>query len=127
QSGIETVGQPPLGFTTDSEGYLIPNCEFYAEDYNEDLIQLIEERTKLESKKANITNFREEDALKQQRDKLKEIIQDTQEDYVKGDIADTGMYETKVEELTEKLSTIESRLAEKEAKSRHKSSRIPFR
>ena len=30
------VGQPPLGFTTDSDGYLIPNCEFYGEDYNED-------------------------------------------------------------------------------------------
>lgn len=30
------VGQPPLGFTTDSDGYLIPNIEMYGEDYNED-------------------------------------------------------------------------------------------
>lgn len=29
------VGQPPLGFTTDADGYLIPNCEFYGEDYND--------------------------------------------------------------------------------------------
>lgn len=31
----EWVGQPPLGFTTDSDGYLIANVDFY-EDYNED-------------------------------------------------------------------------------------------
>jgi len=31
----EWVGQPPIGFTTDDEGYLIPNIEFY-EQYNPD-------------------------------------------------------------------------------------------
>ena len=30
------VGQPPLGFTTGVDGYLIPNCEFCGEDYKED-------------------------------------------------------------------------------------------
>jgi len=30
------IGQPPLGFMTDADGYLIPNCEFYGEDYNGD-------------------------------------------------------------------------------------------
>ena len=30
------VGKPPLGFTTDDDGYLIPNIEFYGEDYNPD-------------------------------------------------------------------------------------------
>lgn len=31
----EWVGQPPIGFTTDDEGYLIANIGFY-EDYNDD-------------------------------------------------------------------------------------------
>lgn len=31
----EWVGQPPIGFTTDADGYLIPNIEFY-DGYNPD-------------------------------------------------------------------------------------------
>ena len=105
----------------------IDEYEDAAEDYNEDLTGLIEERAMLESQKANLTNFRKAESLKQERDRLKDIIQETQEDYVKGDIADTEIYETKVEELTEKLSSVESELAEIEAKSEHRTSRIPFR
>lgn len=30
------VGNPPLGFTTDGDGYLIPNVEFYGDEYNEE-------------------------------------------------------------------------------------------
>lgn len=30
------VGQPPLGFTTDSDGFLIPNIEVYSDDFNPD-------------------------------------------------------------------------------------------
>jgi len=32
----QRVGQPPLGSTTDADGYLVPNCEFYGNDYNPD-------------------------------------------------------------------------------------------
>jgi hypothetical protein len=105
----------------------IDEYETAAEDYNQDLIKLIEERTTLESLKANLTNFRREKALNQEKEQLKDIIQETQEDYVKGDIADTDMYETKVEELTEQLSSIESELAEIEAKNQSENSWIPFR
>lgn len=97
------------------------------ENYNQELIEMIEERAELESQKANITNLKEEKALKQERDKLKEIIKESQEDYVRGNIADTGMYETKVEELTEKLSTVESELAEKEAKSKKNKSKLQLK
>ena len=105
----------------------IDEYETAVEDYNQDLIELIEERTALESRKANLTNFRREKALNQEKEQLKDIIQETQEDYVRGDIADTDMYETKVEELTEQLSSIESELAEIEAKNQSENSWIPFR
>jgi hypothetical protein len=95
--------------------------------YNQELIDLIEERTELQSMKANITNLKREESLRQERDKLKEIIAQSQEDYVKGDIADTGMYETKVEELTEKLSTVESELAEIEAKSKKNNRKLQLK
>ncbi|MFB6175516.1 MAG: hypothetical protein ABEJ87_06135, partial [Candidatus Nanohalobium sp.] len=105
----------------------IDEYEEALEDYNEDLIDVIEERTGLESEKANLTNFRKEKALKQERKQLKNIIQNTQREYVEGNIADTEMYETKVQELTEKLSEVESDLAEIEARKQNEFSWIPFR
>lgn len=84
-------------------------------DYNQEMIEIVEERAELESRKANITNWREEASLDQQRDILKEEIQKTQKQYVEGEIGDTEIYETKVEELTKQLSTVEGDLAEIEA------------
>ena len=91
------------------------------EDYNEQIVQIIEERVELETEKANITNFKKRDSLAQERDQLKNLIEETQRDYLEGNISDNEIYQEKVEELTERLSEIEGEIAEIDAKAQVRS------
>lgn len=93
-------------------------------DYNQEMIDIVEKRAELESRKANITNLHREASLEQQKDLLKDEIQRTQRRYVEGEIGDTEIYETKVEELTKQLSTVEGDLAEIAAERNSESSLV---
>ncbi len=86
------------------------------DDYNEQIVNIIEERVALETEKANITNFKRRDSLAQERDQLRDLIEETQRDYLEGNISDDEIYQEKVEELTERLSEIEGEIAEIDAK-----------
>jgi hypothetical protein len=85
------------------------------EDYNNQIIEIIEERVALQAEEANISNFKRRNSLAQERDRLNELIRETQQDYIKGNISDTDVYEKKVEELTGRLSEIEGEIAEIDA------------
>ena len=91
------------------------------DDYNEQIVQIIEERVELETERANIANFKRRDSLAQERDQLKNLIEETQRDYLEGNISDNEIYQEKVEELTERLSEIEGEIAEIDAKAQVRS------
>jgi hypothetical protein len=91
------------------------------DDYNEQIVKIIEERVELETEKANITNFKRRNSLAQERDQLKELIEETQRDYVEGNISDDEIYREKVEELTGRLSEIEGEIAEIDAQAKVRS------
>ncbi len=97
------------------------------DDYNEQIVQIIEERVELETEKANITNFKRRDSLAQERDQLRNLIEETQRDYLEGNISDDEIYQEKVQELTERLSEIEGEIAEIDAKAQVRSQSLAGR
>lgn len=69
--------KPPLGFTTDSDGYLIPNIQAYGEDYNEDRDSFWDIKHALEQIEYEDSSYRKEaQELETSRQSLSRIHQD---------------------------------------------------
>ena len=116
EQSIEDLKLQAQKKTFERKDMSLSEYEDATEDYNDDIIDIIEERVQLETARANLTNFKERDSLAQERDKLEELVRETQEEYVEGNIGDSEVYEEKVEELTERLSEVEGEIAEIDAR-----------
>jgi tetratricopeptide (TPR) repeat protein len=128
EESIEELKVEAQRKTFEEKEMSLSEYEDATEDYNDEIVDIIEERVSLETARANITNFKRRDSLAQERDKLEELIKETQEQYVEGNIGDSDIYEEKVEELTERLSEVEGQIAEidarAEVRSTHRIGRI---